>query len=64
MATFEDSVEPERHLGQLHSNRVQVHPEDIAVGAVHLHPLLFFGVLLVRDGATQLFLFGLQVGFG
>src|SRR5690606_19672353 len=38
--------------------------EDIAVGDVHLHPLLFFGVLLVGDALAQLLLLGLQVGFG
>ncbi|MDN5871468.1 MAG: hypothetical protein L0H73_12190, partial [Nitrococcus sp.] len=42
-------VEPQGDFRQLHRHRVQVHPEDVVVGEIHLDLLLLGGVVLLRD---------------
>ena len=56
-----DAVQPERDLGQLACDGIEVDPVDVAVGDVELHLLQLVGVLRVRDPLAALALLALQV---
>ena len=55
------TVQPKRNRPQLHSNRIEIDPETIAVGDVSPYPLLLDHDLVLRDRSSCLFLLPLEV---
>ena len=50
MLVVGQGVEPQRHLGELHSDGIQVHAVDVAVREEHPHLLQLAAVLRLRQG--------------
>ena len=61
MTVLVDAVEPQGYFRELASDRVEVHPEHVAVGDVVLRLLQLVGVLGVRDALVPLALAAVEV---
>ena len=59
-----DRVEPQRDLGQLDGDGVEVHAEDVVVRQAHFYSLLFALVFVVADRLAGFLLLQAQVGVG
>ena len=59
-----DGAEPERDLGQLDGDGVEVDAEDVVVGEEHLDALALAGVAVRVEGLAELGLLAAEVGVG
>ena len=64
IAALKDGVQPQRDLGQLHGDGVQVDAVHIAVGDEHLDALQLLHALVVGHALPRLLLLAGQVGLG
>jgi len=61
IAILVDRVQPERYLGKLHGNRVQVDTVNIVIGNVHLDFLQFVHTALMTDRLATFSLFAVNI---